>query len=194
MQTTPGSKRAALRLAILMAGSSLAIGLVVWLMVSFWPRPVASLPAEAAVAVPPAPGTSGPAKAVMGANPMSRAIRVGSGQANGSVNPATGAGGTNGNRTPRPIVIPVLTEKNRIVGPVPWRNGPPVRTPQPGAPAAKPPGTPRPNGPVIPTAVNGSGNRRSLPFMPPARNNALRPAPATPPAQAADGKGATDGN
>ena len=33
-----------------------------------------------------------------------------------------------------------------IHGPLPWKNGPPVRTPQPGAPIVKAPSAPRPNG------------------------------------------------
>ena len=176
MQTMRDNKRAGLRLAILAAGSSLVIGSVVWLMISFWPRPNPSLPAEAALAERPVAAASEPVKAAVGTNPGSRVMPGSAGKVNGPVHPTIGTAGANVNRTPRPLVIPKLTETNQIRGPLPWRNGPPVRTPQPGAPAVNASNAPRPNAPVPPGAVSGSANGRALPFMPPAR----RAPPPTP--------------
>lgn len=177
MQTMQENKRAGLRLAILGAGSSLVIGSVVWLMISFWPRPTPPLPAEVAIAERPAAAAaaaaaaSAPVKAVMGTNPVSRATPgIGGKAVVGTMDPAARAPGSNGNRTPRPLIIPTVTEQNRIVGPLPWKNGPPVRTPLPGAPAAKAPQAPKVVVQGFPGGATSNVRGQTLPYLAPARN------------------------
>lgn len=193
MQIKPGSGREGVRLTILLPCLSLTIGAAVWLMVSFRPVSSSPLPAEPVIVERQVAAHPGSVRAVMGNPLVTTPLPGGVGRVSVPVNPAMVTAGANGNRSPRPIIIPELTEKNRIVGPVPWRNGPPVRTPLPGSPTAKASGTPVPNRLAVPNAVNGNGNRRALPFMPPARNNAAPPAPPLPPVNATDGKG-SDGN
>jgi hypothetical protein len=190
-QTRRQNRPAGLRVTILMACSSLAIGSVVWLMVAFWPSSNTPLPEEVAAVKRPVVAASAPMKAVSGTNLASGATRGGAGQGNRVPIPALRTGVVNAKRTPQPVVIPVLTETNRIRSPLPWRNGPPERTPQPGAPALKAGGTPQPNGPVMPNAMNGTGTSRRPPYMPPPRGvhhppTATRPPAATSPSPATD--------
>lgn len=175
MQTIQENNGAGLRLAMLAGGSSLVIGSVVWLMISFWPRPTPSLPAEAGSAERPvtAAAASEPVKAVTGTNPVSR-TKPGAGRQPvvGSMDPAARPPGPNGNRTPRPLPVVTLTDQNQIRGPLPWRNnGPPVRTPQPGASAAKAPNAGNASPAISPNGANRNVRGQTLPFLAPARRN-----------------------
>ena len=114
-------------------------------------------------------------RVVNGTNPPGRPNPIVPGKPVASGRPAMG---TTASRPPKmdPLVVPPHPPESMIHGPLPWRNGPPVRTPQPGEPAVKPPNAAGSNTPMPPGGVNGPGATRELPLLPPARS-VPRPAP-----------------
>ncbi len=181
MQSTEGGKRRGVRLSILLAAVSLAIGTVVWFLVSSRPDPAVALPAGMAKG-------GQPVNAIPAGNPTPRPA-TGVTRPAGPELPAMRTQTVRPPQQAKPLVLPNFKPEHIIRNP-PWRNGPPVRTPNPGKPTvansqapASPTSPAPPSSRVVTAAPNGATRNapgQHLPYLAPARR-----LPTPPPINAA---------
>lgn len=162
---TNQTKRSRLRLII--ASSVLATVATLSLIYVLWP---ASNTQETEVKNSRAPKASVPRIAVPSGNVLGNAATRTAAEPGRPVSPAIGT--AVGQQPPqhKPLVVPPHTEANIIKAPLPWmRNGPPVRTPMPGATSS--PQSPRTGSaapPILPNGMTRNARGQTLPYLPPA--------------------------